>query len=351
MKKKSASQTAQKLTNKVILLAITALALYASPSTRGIEVCNQILFSSWTTPGAANWFDSPNWCGGVPLCHSFTCISNGGTAQVGTGTTANACETFLGQYQCDPFSCPNSRGSSGNLSVDGGTLNTCNELHVGYQGMGTLKITNGGLVSTTGGADIAAGAASNGAATVNGATSQWTVTGGLYVGGTNGTPGGTGLLTLSNGGKVSVANVYVYQSGTLAGNGRVDATNGTTVDGTLAPSGGGTTLTFGGALGLNILATTQCNVTPQDPSTTPQVSVSGQVSLGGRLSVTMTGDFSSAPTRFTLLNAGSVNSSHRTFDSTSITYPTNQCWTPQITYVTDNNGQYHVYLDRIVCAN
>ena len=63
--------------------------------------------------------------------------------------------------------------------------------------------------------------------------------------------------------------------------------------GMAAPKGGGTTLTVGGDLQLHSGATTQCNVTPQDPSTTPQVSVSpGTVSLGGRLSVTMTGDFS-----------------------------------------------------------
>lgn len=176
---------------------------------------------------------------------------------------------------------------------------------------------------------------------------------GLDVGGDHNGAGGTGLLTVTNAAKVTTVSAHLWASGTVTGNATVSTTNGTVVDGTVAPNGGGTTLTFDGdgALQLNSGATTQCNVTPQDPSTTPQVSVTGQVSLGGRLSVTMTGDFSSAPTRFTLLNAGSVNSSHRKFDSTSITYPTNQCWTPQIDYVTDNNGQYHVYLDRLVCTN
>jgi hypothetical protein len=119
------------------------------------------------------------------------------------------------------------------------------------------------------------------------------ITGKCDVGGYNDNPGGTALLSVTNSATVTAASVYVYSSGTLTGNGTVSTTNGTTVDGTAAPKGGGTTLTVGGDLQLHSGATTQCNVTPQDPSTTPQVSVSpGTVSLGGRLSVTMTGDFS-----------------------------------------------------------
>ena len=129
------------------------------PSSRGIEQCNQQLFSGWTNTSAGDWFDSSNWCGGVPIFSSFTCISNGGTAQISTGTTAEACETFLGQNNCSPF-CQNS-GQSGNLSVDGGTLHTNNQMHVGYAGKGNVKIGNGGVVSTFG-SDIAALAGSSG---------------------------------------------------------------------------------------------------------------------------------------------------------------------------------------------
>ena len=213
------------------------------------------------------------------------------------------------------------------------------------------------MINTTFGADIGGGgvATSNGAATVDG-SSQWNVAvsggNGLDVGGDHNGAGGTGLLTVTNAGKVTTVSAHLWASGTVTGNATVSTTNGTVVDGTVAPNGGGTTLTFdgAGALQLNSGATTQCNVTPQDPSTTPQVSVTGQVSLGGRLSVTMTGDFSSAPTRFTLLYAGSVAPNHPFFNSQSITYPTNQCWTPQITYVS-MGGHYYVYLDRIVCTN
>src|ERR1051326_2289031 len=355
MKKKSTSRTASKLSWKnTIMLAIIALALCASPGSRADLQCHNDLFSSWSNPAAGDWFDSSNWCGGVPICFAITSISNGGTAQIGSGTNANACETFLGQYQGDPFTCENGRGSSGSLSVDGGTLHTCSPMHVGYQGKGNLKITNGGLVSTNFITDIAVGADSYGTVTVGGASSQLTVTEGpeaLYVGGTNGSPGGTGLLTVTSGGKVTATSVYVYKSGTLSSNGAINATSGPPVDGTFAPNGGGGTLNFSGALQLSSAAVTQCQVTPHDPSTTPQVSVSGQASLGGRLSVTMTGDFSSAPSRFTLLYADSVDSVHNKFDSQSITYPTGQgCWVPQLTY-DYSGGHVHVYLDRVYNCN
>ena len=87
------------------------------------------------------------------------------------------------------------------------------------------------------------------------------ITGKCDVGGYNDNPGGTALLSVTNSATVTAASVYVYSSGTLTGNGTVSTTNGTTVDGTAAPKGGGTTLTVGGDLQLHSGATTQCNVT------------------------------------------------------------------------------------------
>jgi T5SS/PEP-CTERM-associated repeat protein len=107
--------------------------------------------------------------------------------------------------------------------VNGGTLNTCNELHVGYSGNGTLKITNGGVVNTTFGADIgAATATANGAVSVDGTNSTWTIgvngTGNIYVGGVGSNAGGTGLLQITNGATVNAASAHVYKSGTVSGN-------------------------------------------------------------------------------------------------------------------------------------
>jgi T5SS/PEP-CTERM-associated repeat protein len=215
--------------------------------------------------------------------------------------------------------------------VAGGTLNTCNELHIGYQGTGNLKITNGGLVSTTGGADIATGAGSNGAATVDGTTSQWTVTGGLYVGGTNGSAGGTGLLAVANGGKVSVGNVYTYQSGTLAGNGRVSTTSGTTIAGTLAPNW---TLNIDGDLIFNSDSSLmQCTVTAANLGGV-DTEVSGAATLNGKLSVTLNGFFTGD---FTLLHASTL---HNQFASYSFTYT--GCLSPSIRYVNGTDVVLHV---------
>jgi hypothetical protein len=250
-------------------------------------------------------------------------------------------------------------GQSGNVEVSAGfgDLDVGEAIVVGKGGAGNLTITQGIVNSASASIASLAGElwVSSGSAKVDGGSSHWVIGGEADVGGTTSAPGGTGLLTVINSGTVTAANVHVWDSGTLTGNGSVSTTNGTTIDGTLAPKGGGTTLTITGNLSLTsgaTHATTLCNVTPQDPSTTPQVSVSAQVSLGGLLLVTMSGDFSSAPTRFTLLNADSVNSSHPTFDFTSITYPTGHCWHPVITYVLDNNtGHYHVYLDRVSDCN
>jgi T5SS/PEP-CTERM-associated repeat protein len=337
MKTKCTPQTAQKLTNKVILVILAALALYASPSSRGDAAqCNQ-LPTAWTYSGSGSWFNSSNWCDGVPLCPFPACISNGGTAQINsTDQAAYACETFLGHFECfGPF-CQGSGQSAGSLFVDGGTLNTCNWMHVGYQGTGNLKITNGGLVSSIG-ADIATGASSYGAATVDGSNSQWTVTGDpgvLYVGGTNGNAGGTGLLTVTNGGKASAGSVYVYKSGTLAGKGSVSGT--TTIEGTLAPDW---TLTITGDiifLSIGNTPTMQCSVIPSNLGSI-DAGVSGAATLDGKVSVTMTGTFTPG-TQFTLLHAAGGLGNTR-FLTQSINFPTGQNFTPKINY--DAN---HVYL-------
>ena len=298
----------------------------------------------WDNLGAGDWFNQANWgpshnqvpdCGECCLHPWEVDINNGGTAQIsGLAQTARACETFLGYHS----------GQSGNLSVDHGTLDMCNEMHVAYGGTGTLKITNGGLVTTVIGADIAAVAGSNGATTVDGTNpdgrkSTWTVSGGgLYVGGDNTTAGGTGLLTVINEARVTAANVHVWKSGTLTGNGTVTTANGTTtMDGTLAPSW---TLTVSGDVGFGTLGTMQCNVTPQNLGSV-DVEISGTATLNGRLSVTMTGTFTPS-TQFTLLHASGGRIG--TFGSQSIAYPTNQCFTPVITY--DAN---HVYLNLVSC--
>jgi hypothetical protein len=177
---------------------------------------------------------------------------------------------------------------------------------------------------------------------------------GMYVGGTSSGAGGTGLLIVSNEGIVEVLGVpntsglvHVYPSGTLTGNSTISATNGTTIEGTIAPSGVDGTLTIGGDLTFSgQAATLECNVRQYDDPTIPQVAVSGAADLGtaSRVSVTMTGDFSSAGNHYILLHA--TGGLTRTFLTVSIKYPTDETWAPQITYDANN-----VYLDRIYNSN
>ncbi|MET4262191.1 T5SS/PEP-CTERM-associated repeat protein [Bradyrhizobium sp. S3.12.5] len=90
-------------------------------------------------------------------------------------------------------------GSSGTVTVDGtgSSWTTPAFLFVGVGGTGAMTISNGGTVITGDGyLGVAAGGA--GTMTVTGANSIWTSTGGVFVG-----FGGSGALTVSNGGAIS----------------------------------------------------------------------------------------------------------------------------------------------------
>jgi hypothetical protein len=86
MKSKSGSHTApQRFWKNAILLAITALALLASPRSHADAQCNSIATVDWINPGTGDWFDASNWLDvngehSLPVCVSPTSINNGGTA-------------------------------------------------------------------------------------------------------------------------------------------------------------------------------------------------------------------------------------------------------------------------------
>ncbi len=197
----------------------------------------------------------------------------------------------------------------------------------------------------------------DGVSPTDGTPSTWSVKGLLNISGTFQPPadGGPALLSITNGAVVTVYRVgsaalwiWVGPSGTVTGNGTLQGTSDgsfiplTFVKGTIEPKGG--TLTIDSKLQLDPTATTVCNVSP---SGADNVEVTRQALLEGRLMVTMTGDFSSAPNRYTLLHADQ-GLSETTFRSESITYPTGQGWHPQVTYDSANG---YVYLDRIYDMN
>ncbi len=88
----------------------------------------------------------------------------------------------------------------GTVTVDGTGSDWIShgQIWVGYDGTGTLTISDGASVTDTTG-NIAFGTASTGTVVVTGPGSSWENANGLYV-----SEGGTGYLTVSNGGSVSV---------------------------------------------------------------------------------------------------------------------------------------------------
>jgi T5SS/PEP-CTERM-associated repeat protein len=214
------------------------------------------------------------------------------------------------------------------LAVDHEALAVSFATAVGGYGNGVLTIKNGGTV-TCALAEIATVAGGNGATTVDGTSSKWILGGGLNVGATSGS--GTGLLTVTNGGKVTAASVHVYSFGTVTGNATVTTTGGTTIEGTIEPSGGRLTI----AGGLTFFGTAALMVSNVVPASADNVYVSGGgASLTGKLKVTMTGTFTPGTT-YTLLHADNgLNGT--TFSSVSISYPTGQCFTPVVSYDANN---------------
>ncbi|MGB2821768.1 MAG: PEP-CTERM sorting domain-containing protein, partial [Phycisphaerae bacterium] len=100
-----------------------------------------------------------------------------------------------------------SAGSTGTVTVDGAgsTWTTSEALLVGFDGSGTLSIAGGGTVLDTDGY-IGCSAGSTGTVTVDGPGSTWANSGTLYVGGGSHN-GGTGSLTVADGGRVEIGGV------------------------------------------------------------------------------------------------------------------------------------------------
>ncbi len=351
----------QQQAHRILICLLAALTFAAFKPAARADTTN------WIADG--DWFNAANWDNGVPGTSTDAFINNGGKSEI-NGFQATARALTLGAAESD----------AGTLSVDGttggflsvGPCFNCNgaavegSVYVGRSGGGTLSITNGGTVVSAGYAYVALQQGtvmnSNGSVSVDGAGSTWTVNGGrLYVGGDNATlAGGTAILSVTNGGAVTINNpinagagLPVGVSGTLAGNGTVtlnatDPNGGASarrvvVNGTVAPTGG--TLSINGNLALNSLSTTLVNVTPQvgDRVDVLGTGTAGAAILGGRLIVVLSGEFTPDPScvkRFTLLHADAGRT--LTFSSVSIQSPKFALFTSQITY--DGNN---VYLDLV----
>jgi len=130
-----------------------------------------------------------------------------GTLNVLNGGDVSSTTGFVG----------NRSTANGTATVDGAgsTWTNYSDLYVGYEGTGRLNVLNGGSVSNANGY-LGYNSSGVGTATVDGAGSTWSSSGSLYVGGSAAAAGGTGLLTVQNGGLVNAGSLLkVWNSGTV----------------------------------------------------------------------------------------------------------------------------------------
>lgn len=139
----------------------------------------------WKTP-SGDWFNSTFWTAGVPTTSSEAQINNGGTVFVNT-TGAKSQFILVG----------GDVGTSGTLEIGaGGSLSSSLGFGVGIGGSssGTLRVVNGGTLSTFGGS-VGSDRFSTGTVLLDGAGSSWTISQpSLYL-----AHAGTANLTVSNG--------------------------------------------------------------------------------------------------------------------------------------------------------
>ena len=147
-------------------------------------------------------------------------------------------------------------GTTQTLNMNGVTVNltqsSTKNLGAGYLGTGSLSITDGVTVASSGGY-LGYGAGSAGTATVDGAGSKWTNST-LYIG-----YNGTGVMSITNGGVVSSSNGYLGNAAGSAGTVTVDGTGSTWNNSsnlTVANSGSGAlNITNGGAVNVTNMTT------------------------------------------------------------------------------------------------
>jgi fibronectin-binding autotransporter adhesin len=188
--------------------AAAIIGVIAAPSASSAQG-----FNSWTGAVSSDWFTTGNWSAGVPISSDFVIIDINNIATIaapgavaGTLTVGNNANGTLliqggGDLFVNGFSAivANSPGSSGTVIVTGAgsalKMDQLTHFYIGAAGTGMLLVSNGGKV------DSSLSASTNlvvGAATVTGPNSTWD-TAGLQLG----RSGGTGTLTVSDGGTVS----------------------------------------------------------------------------------------------------------------------------------------------------
>ena len=163
-----------------------------------------VLFSQQAVATVTFWGDvSPDepsgWSAYTNAYIGYT--SGDGSVGINGGSSLTSGESYIGY----------GAGTSGTMTVDGGTWNHGMFVYVAMDGDGQLSIRNGGTVGSSGFSYGLIGCNGSGLATVDGTGSSWSVSyllmGGSLLGGS-----GVGTLNISNGGLVSVSDITAIGS-------------------------------------------------------------------------------------------------------------------------------------------
>lgn len=221
-------------------VVLVSFVFFSTPSLLHAQI-------EWDNPGAASYTNANSWVGGeVPGPGDNVDVLNGGTVLVETADPAWTINRFFlgddtgtsgsltvngGTLNVTDTAWAASRvgaqiGSTGTLTVTSGTLQSEGAIGIGYGGTGHMALSGGSVIMNStlqiGNRNVAGGA-SYGSVTHSGGLLDGTV---LVVGrgfeSTN--PTESGLYTLSGTGEVNVQRAYVSDAG---GSGRVEMAGGT----------------------------------------------------------------------------------------------------------------------------
>jgi T5SS/PEP-CTERM-associated repeat protein len=204
------------------------------------------------TTGATNTFKGGqiNIDGALTLTGGATATSGGGLVDIVSSDFSNSIEAGSASVngegsRWDTGTFISGRAGTGEVTVaNGAVVASIDNTYVGlFSGSnGTLNINSGGTLDTGGTGIVASYIGSAGTVTVDGNDALWDVANGLYVGGSETTSGGTGTLTVNNGGTVNAGSLTVYNGDSSITTGATNTFKGgqINIDGTLTLTGGAT---------------------------------------------------------------------------------------------------------------
>jgi hypothetical protein len=178
----------------------------------GIQLADNGGTSSYTISGTASLSCADIQDGYVG---SGTFTQNGGSVTLTYPQTAGNTNLQLGDIPT----------AVGTYVLTTGSLSTINGEVIGYSGTGVFNQSGGSNTITAGELDVAASSGSHGTYTLS--AGSLSVTGNAYVGGSSSGAGGTGTLTVSNTGQMSVTgSLDIFAKGSVSISGTVGTVGG-----------------------------------------------------------------------------------------------------------------------------